>query len=445
MFMKKSNVTGWKDVFTFTLTQTLKSKAFIVSFVLFIVLASISMPVLSMIMNKDTKVEDGTNPIQKVYINDNVAWSNGGFLPTLSQENLKHIKFEALTEDYDTVVNRIEQEENTSVIVNIVETETTFQLDSIKASTGDVKESNVQTLSGALLEAFDAYRINQLGITSEQLAMIQANVSTSVTLADRNGNAVITEDTSISNSQYWFIYGILFLVMMVNIMASSQIASSIVSEKSSKVLEYLLTSVKPLAIMIGKILAMLTAVILQFAATIVCVLISNTVTTKVFSSTGENMISKYLPSGIFDNINPLNIILCLAVVILGMIFYATLAGLAGATASRIEEASESLMLFTFSNLIGAYIGMGAAGVLMASGTNGFVTFALLFPLSSPFLLPGAMFVGKVSVGLSILSIVLLVIFMILLFKFVAKVYETLILHSGNRIGLKELVKISKNV
>jgi len=89
--------------------------------------------------------------------------------------------------------------------------------------------------------------------------------------------------------------------------------------------------------------------------------------------------------------------------------------------------------------------MGAAGVLMASGTNGFVTFALLFPLSSPFLLPGAMFVGKVSVGLSILSIVFLVIFMILLFKFVAKVYETLILHNGSRIGLKELVKISKNV
>lgn len=443
--MKKSNVTGWRDVFTFTLTQTLKSKAFIVSFVIFVVLAVISMPVLSMIMNKDTKVEDGTNPIQKVYINDNVAWSNGAFLPTLNQENLKHIKFEALTEDYDTVVNRIEQEENTSVIVNISETEATFLLDFIKSSKGDVKESNVQTLSGAILEAFDAYRINQLGITPEQLSMIQANVGTSVTLSDQNGNAVVIEDTSISNSQYWFIYGILFVVMMVNIMASSQIASSIVSDKSSKVLEYLLTSVKPLAIMIGKILAMLTAVVLQFAATIVCVLISNTVTSKVFSSTGENMISEYLPSGIFDNVNPLNIILCLAVVILGMIFYATLAGLAGATASRIEEASESLTLFTFTNLIGAYIGMGAAGVLMASGTNGFVTFALLFPLSSPFLLPGAMFVGKVSVGLSILSIVLLVIFMILLFKFVAKVYETLILHSGNRIGLKELVKISKNV
>lgn len=443
--MKKSSITGWKDVFSFTLIQTLKSKAFIVSFIIFVVLSIVSMPVLSMIMNKDSKSEDGTNPIQKVYINDQVAWSNGGFIPVLSQENLSHIKFESLTEDYDTVVNRIEQEENTSVIVNITETESTFQLEFIKASNESVKESYVQTLSEALLEAFDGYRITQLGITHDQLSLIQASVTTSVTVADMNGNAVISEDTSITDSQYWFIYGILFMVLMVNVMASSQIASSVVSDKSSKVLEYLLTSVRPLAIMIGKILAMLAAVLMQFAGIFVCILISNSVTSKVFSPNGENMLTESLPSGIFDNINIVNIILCIAVVLLGMIFYATLAGLAGATVSRIEEASESLTVFTFVNLAGAYIGMGAAGVLMASGTNGFVTFALLFPLSSPFLLPGAMFVGKVSVGLSILSIVLLVIFVILLFKFVARVYETLILHNGTRIGLKELVKISKNV
>ncbi len=442
--MKKSSITGWKDVFSFTLIQTLKSKAFLVSFVLFIVLSIVSMPVLSMIMNKDSEVENGVNPIQKVYINDKVDWSAGGFLPTLSQENLSHIKVEALLEDYDTVLNRIEKEENTSVIVNIAETEFTFQLDFIKASNGSVKESNVQTLSQALIEEFGGYRITHLGITKDQLSMIQANVATSVTVADRNGNAIITEDTSISDSQYWFIYGILFVVLMVNIMASSQIASSVVSDKSSKILEYLLTSVKPLAIMIGKILAMLSVVLLQFAGIFACILISNKITAMIFPSNGESMISQFLPSGIFDHVNVLNIILCIAVILLGMIFYATLAGLAGATVSRIEEASESLTLFTFVNLIGAYIGMGAAGVLMASGTNGFVTFALLFPLSSPFLLPGAMFVGKVSIGMSILSIVLLVIFVILLFKFAAKVYETLILHNGNRIGLKELVKISKN-
>lgn len=442
--MKKSSITGWKDVFSFTLIQTLKSKAFLVSFVLFIVLSIVSMPVLSMIMNKDSEVENGVNPIQKVYINDKVDWSDGGFLPTLSQENLSHIKVEALLEDYDTVLNRIEKEENTSVIVNIAETEFTFQLDFIKASNGSVKESNVQTLSQALIEEFGGYRITHLGITKDQLSMIQANVATSVTVADRNGNAIITEDTSISDSQYWFIYGILFVVLMVNIMASSQIASSVVSDKSSKILEYLLTSVKPLAIMIGKILAMLSVVLLQFAGIFACILISNKITAMIFPSNGESMISQFLPSGIFDHVNVLNIILCIAVILLGMIFYATLAGLAGATVSRIEEASESLTLFTFVNLIGAYIGMGAAGVLMASGTNGFVTFALLFPLSSPFLLPGAMFVGKVSIGMSILSIVLLVIFVILLFKFAAKVYETLILHNGNRIGLKELVKISKN-
>ena len=336
--MKKSSITGWKDVFSFTLIQTLKSKAFIVSFIIFVVLSIVSMPVLSMIMNKDSKSEDGTNPIQKVYINDQVAWSNGGFIPVLSQENLSHIKFESLTEDYDTVVNRIEQEENTSVIVNITETESTFQLEFIKASNESVKESHVQTLSEALLEAFDGYRITQLGITHDQLSLIQASVTTSVTVADMNGNAVISEDTSITDSQYWFIYGILFMVLMVNVMASSQIASSVVSDKSSKVLEYLLTSVRPLAIMIGKILAMLAAVLMQFAGIFVCILISNSVTSKVFSPNGENMLTESLPSGIFDNINIVNIILCIAVVLLGMIFYATLAGLAGATVSRARVA-----------------------------------------------------------------------------------------------------------
>ena len=442
--MKKNSITGWKDVFSFTLIQTLKNKAFIVSFIIFIVLSLASMPVISMLTNKGTAQENGTSPVQKVYVNDQLAWSKGGFLPTLTVEGLSHIEFVPLTEEYDTVLDRIETQENTSVIINLTETDANFELELIKASNGDVKESDVNTLSHAILEAFDIYRVDQLGITEEQLSMIHAKVNTLVTMADVSGNPIVEEDTSISDSQYWFIYGILFVILMVNVMASSQIATSIVSDKSSKVLEYLLTSVKPLAIMVGKILAMLTAVLLQFAAIFICMLISNSLVSKLLPGGSENMISQFLPAGIFDHVNILNLILCIALVLLGMIFYATLAGLAGATVSRIEEASESLTLFTFANLIGAYIGMGAAGVLMASGNNAFVTFALLFPLSSPFLLPGAMFVGKVSIGMSILSIAILVVFVLLLFKFVAKVYETLILHNGNKIGLKELIKISKN-
>jgi ABC-2 type transport system permease protein len=226
-------------------------------------------------------------------------------------------------------------------------------------------------------------------------------------------------------------------------MASTQIANSIVTEKSTRVVEYLLTSVKPLALMVGKIIAMLTAVLIQMIAMVAALFVSNQVSSTFSPDESESLLSQYLPQHIFQNINLINIILCLLLIVLGIIFYATLAGLAGATVSKLEELSEGLTLFTLTNLVGCYVGLGAANVLMASGMNGYVIFSFLFPLSSAFVLPGAILIGKASIPLVIGAIALQVIFILLLFQFVSKVYETLILHNGNKIKLKDLFKISK--
>ncbi|MDP4089650.1 MAG: ABC transporter permease, partial [Bacillota bacterium] len=172
---------------------------------------------------------------------------------------------------------------------------------------------------------------------------------------------------------------------------------------------------------------------------------SNKLSAALSSSNGESVLSQYLPKDIFQNLNILNIIFCLILIVLGMVFYAALAGLAGATVSKIEELNEGLMLFTITNLIGVYIGLAAAIILMKSGVNGFVTFSFLFPLSSPFLLPGAILIGKVSLPMAALAMLFEVIFIILLFRFVAKIYETLILHNGNKIKVKDLIKISRTV
>jgi ABC-2 type transport system permease protein len=111
----------------------------------------------------------------------------------------------------------------------------------------------------------------------------------------------------------------------------------------------------------------------------------------------------------------------------------------------MEEVSEGLTLFSIINLVGAYVGIGAAGVLMGAGDNPFVTFAFLFPLSSPFVLPGAILIGKAGIAIATLAIIIQILFIILLFLFVAKVYETLILYNGQRLKIKDLVKISKTV
>lgn len=440
--MKKSNITGWKDVFSFTLTQTLKNKAYRISFLLMFVIAVAAIPLASKFLLNNETAAEGIGEIKKVYVLNNTAFSGVDFTKVSEQEGMGGLVFQMAEGTYDKMLDKIENEENTSVVLNMTEENGMYSLSFVKASKGKVSNADMRFLAAAVQDYFDEYKMETLGITAEQLSLIEAQAELKVYVAAVTGEEIIEVDDSISQGEYWFVYGILFIVLMVNVLASSQIATSVVSDKSSKVLEYLLTSIKPIAILIGKILAMLSAVLIQVIAIILGVFVSNKVTTELFSD-GNSVLADLLPKNLFSNLNILNILFCLLLVAIGMIFYAVLAGLAGATVSRIEEASESLTLFTIVNMIGAYIGIGAAGTMVAGGQNAFVYFAYLFPLSSPFILPGAVLLGKANLLFVVGAIILEILVAVLLLKFVTKVYQTLILHNGNKIGLKELFKISK--
>lgn len=441
--MNKSSISGWKDVLSFTFLQTMKSKSFIVSYVIFILIATLSIPVISLLTSNGTNKGDQPSPIQKVYVDNRTDLPEMDFTELQNTNTFRNTAAVTMSEDYDTVSKRIEDSENTSVILTISNTDGVYSLSFVKASSGPVGEGALSALGNELSKQFEANKIKALGITSDQVAMLNAKVDTKVTLLDTDGNPVVKENTTITFSEYWFIYGLWFIVFMVNSIASAQIATSIVTEKSTRVMEYLLISVKPLALIIGKIIAMLSAALLEMVSLVVMVFLSSKVSAAVISGGGEDILSKYLPSNVFDNLNLFNIIMCIAFVLLGLIFYATLAGLAGSTVSRLEELQEGLTLFTFTSIIGAYIGIAAIGTLMGAGNNPFVTFAFLFPLSSPFLIPGALLVGKVSLPIAAGSFALLIVSNILLLRFTAKVFETLILHTGNKIKIKDLVKISK--
>lgn len=438
-----NNITGWRDVFSFTFIQTLKSKAFIISYVLVLIIALVSIPVVNIINPGNTDELNTLSSIQKVYINNETELNDIDLTELQKNEMMSHIVFEEI--DKSTNSEAADNIGDGDVILSIMDIEGVFYFDFSKKSRSGISDYSMQMLSQAVVEQFKDNRINKLGITEEQFSMINSQIHTNVSWADINDAPIMEEDTSISNNEYWYLYGLLFVVLIVNIMASTQIATSIVTEKSTRVVEYLLMSVKPLALMIGKILAMLSLVLAQIISLIVILFASNSVAALLFSDNGDSILSQTIPTDILQNLNIINILFCLILIILGMFFYAALAGLAGATISRLEELGEGLILFTLTNMAGMYIGLGAANVLMISGMNGFIIFSFLFPLSSPFILPGAILLGKASVPLIAGAIILQIVFIFVLLRFVAKVYETLILHNGNKIKVTELIKISKSL
>lgn len=440
--MKKNSLTGVWSVFSFTLIQTLKSKSFIISYVIMATLAIISMPIINLISSgKNAQGLDAINPIKKVYVNNESSLADFDFNGLLTDEALTHIRFEKMQESYETVADRIQTEEQSSVILTISDKDGVFNLTFAKASEGPVKDASLQQLGNAVTTQFHNMKIASMGLSEQQLQMLFAPVYSSVSVTDELGQIIFEEDTSISSAEYWFIYGTWFIILMVSVLSSSLIATSVVTEKSTRVIEFLLISIKPLALMAGKVLAMLVAVLIQTGSMVALAFISNTVTAKFLSETGESIVGKYLPDNIFANLNIVNIIFCFLLMLLGVLFYGILASFAGATVSKLEEVQEGLTLFTFTCMAGAYLGIGAASALMSSGESAFVTFTLLFPLSSPFILPGALLIGKASLLIVLLATLIQIITILLLVKLVANVFEYLILHNGNTVKPKELLKL----
>lgn len=438
--MKKDSIRGWKDVFTFTLTQTVKSKVYIVSLIIMMVLAMISMPILNTVLLKDTVDGPEKSAVEKVYLY-NMTMCRNLDLESELPEAYRHIVFEETVGDTVALEQKIKKEEVNSVILYLTEDTGYCSIQFLRSPDGNVSNFELQMLGQYVQNAYTKALVKLVGLTEEQKLFFETSVVASSSVVDTE-KAVVLEDTSITQVEYWFVYGMMFVVLMICVMSSSQVAGSIVQEKSSKVIEYLLTSVRPLAIIVGKVFAMLVTVMIQLIALVVAGFFSG-ILGKILSGENSNAITQFMTPEMLESLNFGNIVLGLIVAGAGMVLYATLAGLCGATASRMEDTSESLTLLTMTSLIGFYIGFGAAGTLMASGDNAFVTFALIFPVSSAFLLPAALLIGKADIWITLIAIAVLLLTIVLMFKFVAKVYEGLILHNGARIKLKEVLAMAR--
>ena len=154
--------------------------------------------------------------------------------------------------------------------------------------------------------------------------------------------------------------GVTLVVSYLNIMVlyffvlayGQGVANSVVMEKSSKLMENFLISVKPTAIVLGKLLAITATGIIQFFTWILSLVISFAAGTAIVKSINPdtNMLVirgfemlKELLDGMFS---PINCIMAVLMIMLGMLLYCALAGIGGAMASKTEDLSAANVIFT---------------------------------------------------------------------------------------------------
>lgn len=445
--MKKNDFTGWREVFGFSFRQGVKQgsyKGFLI-FMCIVMLACV--PVITLIQNRNDKSEDESKvTVLTVYDETGLNIDYTQALPWERYAGVQIVSNPANTFEEHTKALE-ESEDSREVLLHIVYEEAGyFNLTFVKAVSADLKDDDYNRLVDDFESFFNEAKLRAVDVTGEQMAFINQSVDSCVRFALENGEIAPQkeEQESISMEEYYILLGGIMVVIMIVSFVGSSIATSIVTEKSTRVVEYLMINIRPMALIVGKILASLLMVLIQFGAMGICYLLSTGINYMLFGADAGIDIAASPVLSKFLGLNPVNLILAVVVILLGVLFYSILAGLAGASVSKLEEMAEGMKIYQMVMMIGSYFGIFLAIMQMFGKSNDILLYVgCMLPVSTPFIVPAYLLLGKIGLLEAFIGIVILAAFTALLFAFTAKVYESLIFYNGKVMKVGDIIQIAK--
>lgn len=403
-----------KDLFIvakFTMKDMLKRKSFLISTLIILIIIVIGFNVPNII-----KSFNGEDTQAKLLIvdNDNIFEGN---LEMLKNANLGYdIEVEEAT--IDEIKSKINNDEIAEALV-IERKDNTINIRYVVKNMAMI-EAVPENIANAINSLYTNMQIGKLGLTDKQIQSITPNFQFNIEQTEEekvNGNIFAMMLMSIV-----LFYAIYF--------CAYQVSSSITTEKTSKIMETLVTSTSPRTIVLGKTIGIGLVGLLQMILIVGTALIS----AKMFLD--QELLNSLLDMSSFT---PYLAIITIIYFILGYFAYALMYALTGSTVSKPEDIQSANGPVAIVAVIGFYLSY----FTMMNPTSGLNTFASLFPISSPFCMPFRIMMGLASGGDVAISIAILVITILVIAKVAIKIYSNAILNYGTKMSFKDIVKMYK--
>ncbi len=227
-------------------------------------------------------------------------------------------------------------------------------------------------------------------------------------------------------------YIIAFLLYMVITLYGINVLRSIVTEKSTRVVELMVAATKPRSMMSGKILGVGGAGLAQVAVWFVFGGIALAYRVEILKALGAGKEA----ASVLPSLDPIQVIVIIAYFILGYLFYSSMYAAIGATVSSEQDSQQAAVPITMFLVIGM-VSMTAITGDPRGGTSAIMT---LVPMWSPMLMPLRYILGGASPGEVALSLGILAASTFLVARAAAKIYRVGILMYGKRPGFGELLR-----
>ncbi len=324
-------------------------------------------------------------------------------------------------------------------------------LDAVAQSQYDAALVVTRETGGRL--AFDLRTSQDISADKKQLLEIGTYGVGVIDAAQRSGAAVQVPSLTttaidgpnaggkpVSSSEYASrrIVGIVFVVLIfiTLVIYGMWVAAGVVAEKSSRVMELLISAASARQLVIGKVLGIGAAGATQYAVIIACALLTLVV---------EERLSVALlgPSGsVAPSLVALSPGLLLAFAgfyVLGFALYALIYAAAGSLVSRPED----LQIIALPLSLIAIVGYFQAVLALSGGTAGFIRFASYVPFWSPFVMLTRLSIGRVEAWEVVLSFGLLIVAIGIVGVIAVRIYSAGVLLYGQRPGLRAYVAAAR--
>lgn len=300
-----------------------------------------------------------------------------------------------------------------------------------------------ETMASQLTEVVTRLRLEKVNVTPEIIEQLSVPVRISTIIGEKKGN------TGAAAAVGYFAGLLLYILLIIY---GTQVMRGVMEEKSSRIAEVIVSSVKPFELMIGKIVGIALLGLTQFAVWIVMGVGAVTVLNSLFgdvSQMQEQMQSFQQMNGsqqgmalAVSSLNESLQSLPVTLIVFGVVFfflfgylmYSSLFAAIGAASG--DEADQSLtFIATMPLIISFFLAFNA----MNAPNSRLSVFTSIFPLTSPIVMPARLAYEPPMVEF-ILSLVCLVLGFLLMVWVAGRIYRTGILMYGKKVSVKEMIK-----
>ncbi|MBF8377353.1 ABC transporter permease [Alicyclobacillus mali] len=264
-------------------------------------------------------------------------------------------------------------------------------------------------------------KIQSLHLSSDQREALTANVNLIAT-------QVYTGSSGDNTKTFVPVMLMVLLLYMSILLYGSSISTSVAVEKSSRVMELLITSVKPVHLMFGKVIGVGLAGLLQFLVYIVFFVICYNLSPSPLWSLGGMPVD-------FSAIPLRVLVLYFVFFVLGYFFYATLYAALGSLVSRSEDVTQSMLPLTLLMIV-AFLG---AIYSEQSPTNQLITIGSFIPFFAPMFMFVRVSMTSVPPGEIILSLLIIVVSIGFFGWLSAKIYRMGVLLYGKNPSYRQVL------